>query len=233
MRTRNLGYRPHCLLRVCKRGCASLCAQLRASDGAPNPCIRPASNMQSNSCRAHVHQPTPCPPLSPMCNRLDGQRVEPLKEAIGATRAGGGPASAAGVRQFTCAWQGSDWARARTRMQEMQPPATDEAHASETPFSGHSWISVLVYATWASLNHLPSNVRVLVGSAYDRVHGRPSPAAAHPHAIARASMSVHVAAANTLHAEEDAPNITEARPGSLRTSSTAVPCDLEQKKWTW
>ena len=64
-------------------------------------------------CRAHVHQPTPCPPLSPMCNRLDGQRVEPLKETIGASRAGGGPASAAGVRQFTCAWQATGRAHAR------------------------------------------------------------------------------------------------------------------------
>ena len=122
---------------------------------------------------------------------------------------------------------------ARTHAHATASLATDEAHASETPFSGHSWISVLVYTTWASLNHLPGSVRVLVGSAYDRVRGRPSPAAAHAHAIARASMSVSVAAANTLHAEEDAPNSTEARPGSLRTSSTALPCDLEQKKWTW
>ena len=43
-------------------------------------------------------------------------------------------------------------------------------------------------------------------------------------------MSVHVAAANTLHAEDDAPDITEARPGSLRTSSFAVPCDLGAEK---
>ena len=90
-----------------------------------------------------------------------------------------------------------------------------EAHTSETPFPGHSWISVLVYATWASLNHLPSNVRVLVGSAYDRLRGRPSPAAAHAHAIARASMSAPVAAANTLHAEEDAPNSTGASRARL------------------
>ena len=75
--------------------------------------IKPASNMQSNSCRAHVHQPTPCPPLRPMCNRLNGQRVEPLKEAIGASRAGGGPASAADARQFTCAWQATGRAHAR------------------------------------------------------------------------------------------------------------------------
>ena len=55
----------------------------------------------------------------------------------------------------------------------------------------------------------------------------------HTHAIARASTGAPVASVKTLHAEEDAPNITEARPGTLRTSSTAIPCDLEQKKWTW
>ena len=31
----------------------------------------------------------------------------------------------------------------------------------------------------------------------------------------------------------DEPDGTKARPGSLETSSTALPCDLEQKKWTW
>ena len=48
---------------------------------------------------------------------------------------------------------------ARTHAHATASLATDEAHASETPFSGHSWISVLVYTTWASLNHLPGNVR--------------------------------------------------------------------------
>ena len=57
--------------------------------------------------------------------------------------------------------------------------------------------------------------------------------AAHTHAIARASTGAPVAVANALHAEEGALNGTEARPGTLRTSSTAIPCDLEQKKWTW
>ena len=57
--------------------------------------------------------------------------------------------------------------------------------------------------------------------------------AAHTHVIARASTSTPVAVVNALHAEEGALNGTEARPGTLRTSSTAIPCDLEQKKWTW
>ena len=57
--------------------------------------------------------------------------------------------------------------------------------------------------------------------------------AAHTHVIARASTSAPVAVVNALHAEEGALNGTEARPGTLRTSSTAIPCDLEQKKWTW
>jgi hypothetical protein len=43
--------------------------------------------------------------------------------------------------------------------------ATGEACAPETPFFGHFWISVLVYATWASSNHLPNHVRVGVGDA--------------------------------------------------------------------
>ena len=156
---------------------------------------------------------------SPMCNRLDGQRVEPLKEAIGASRAGGGPASAAGVRHFTCAWQATGrahaHAHARTHAHATASLATDEAHASETPFSGHSWNSVLLYATWASLNHLPSNVRVLVGSAYDRVRGRPSTkAAAHAHTRSHEQALAHLwLPQNILHAEEDAPNSTEARPG--------------------
>ena len=55
----------------------------------------------------------------------------------------------------------------------------------------------------------------------------------HTHANARATTGAPVATAKTLHAKEDSPIGTEARPGSLRTSSTAIPCDLEQKKWTW
>ena len=43
--------------------------------------------------------------------------------------------------------------------------ATGEACAPETPFFGHFWISVLVYATWAFSNHLPKHVRVGVGDA--------------------------------------------------------------------
>ena len=55
----------------------------------------------------------------------------------------------------------------------------------------------------------------------------------HTHANARATTGAPVATATTLHAKEDSPIGTEARPGSLKTSSTAIPCDLEQKKWTW
>ena len=114
---------------------------------------------------------------------------------------------------------------ARTHAHATASLATDEAHASETPFSGHSWNSVLLYATWASLNHLPSNVRVLVGSAYDRVRGRPSTkAAAHAHTRSHEQALAHLwLPQNILHAEEDAPNSTEARRGSLRTRSTAIP----------
>ena len=50
--------------------------------------------------------------------------------------------------------------------------------------------------------------------------------------ITQASTSAPGAAAKTLNADEDEPDGTEAWPGSLETSSTALPCDLEQKKWT-
>ena len=50
--------------------------------------------------------------------------------------------------------------------------------------------------------------------------------AAHTRERTRATTGAPVATAKTLHAKEDSPIGTEARPGSLRTSSTAIPCDL-------
>ena len=78
------------------------------------------------------------------------------------------------------------------------------------------------------------HVRGCLDLAHERMRAiTPSRITTHTHAIARANTGAPVAAAKTLHAEEDAPNITEARHGSLRTSSTAIPCDLHRKKWTW
>ena len=46
--------------------------------------------------------------------------------------------------------------------------------------------------------------------------------------ITQASTSAPEAAAKTLNADEDELDGTEARPGPLETSSTAVPCDLSK-----
>ena len=124
----------------------------------------------------------------------------------------------------------SDWAHAHATASL----AMGEAHTSETPFPGHSWISVLVYATWASLNHLPSNVRVRVGSARAWSSHQSNSARARTRTRSHEQACAHLWLPQIPCTPRRTRRIARERagPGSLRTSSTAIPHDLEKNKWT-
>ena len=78
------------------------------------------------------------------------------------------------------------------------------------------------------------NARACLGSAHERVGGRPVTL----HSSSTRTRShvqtwAHLWLPQRLCAKADEADGTKARPGSLETSSTTLPCDLEQKKWTW